>query len=77
MDAVLRFGGHDDGERRGVTGVTTNGHTIENMAFDAAQLANYSVAAAVQTAVGAALYIAISLRTLFLVPCRSACFFFF
>ena len=28
-----------------VPGVTTNGHTVENLAFDAAQLANYSVAA--------------------------------
>ena len=46
MDAVLRFGGHEPAPGRGgVPGVTTNGHTIENMAFDAAHLANYSVAA--------------------------------
>ena len=53
MDAVLRFGGHQPAD--GVPGVTTSGHTIENMAFNAAQLANYSVAATVLSAVGAAL----------------------
>lgn len=45
MDAVLRFGGNEPAPGGGVPGVTTSGHTIENMAFDAAQLANYSVAA--------------------------------
>jgi hypothetical protein len=43
MDAVLRFAGH--GPNAGVAGVTTNGHTVESMKFDAAGLANYSVAA--------------------------------
>eukprot|EP01044_Picomonas_judraskeda_P006450 COSAG03_NODE_643_length_6532_cov_3.761387_2_plen_630_part_00 len=43
MDAVVRFGGY--GPTGGIPGVTTNGHTIESMAFNAAGLANYSVAA--------------------------------
>ena len=43
MDAVLRFAGH--GPNGGAAGVTTNGHTVENIKFDAAGLANYSVAA--------------------------------
>jgi hypothetical protein len=43
MDAVLRFSGH--GPEGGTAGVTTNGHTMENLRFDGAGLANYSVAA--------------------------------
>jgi hypothetical protein len=43
MDAVLRFEGH--GPQAGAAGVTTNGHTVESLEFNAAGLANYSVAA--------------------------------
>ena len=43
MDAVLRFESY--GPSGGVPGMTTNGHTIESMKFDAAAKANYSVAA--------------------------------
>ena len=46
MDAVLRFGGYGpDTHTTSVPGVTTNGHTVESMKFDAAGVANYSVAA--------------------------------
>eukprot|EP01052_Picozoa_sp_SAG31_P029334 SAG31_NODE_2907_length_4924_cov_1.619482_4_plen_188_part_00 len=43
MDAVIRFEGY--GPSGGAPGMTTNGHTIESMKFDAASKANYSVAA--------------------------------
>ena len=45
MDAVVRFAGHGPAMGGGVPGVTTNGHTVESMRFDAAGLANYSLAA--------------------------------
>jgi hypothetical protein len=45
MDAVLRFVGHAP-QGSGKPGLTTGGHSVENMAFGAEGLANYSVAAA-------------------------------
>jgi hypothetical protein len=49
MDAVLRFEGHGPPRGWGKGGNTTSSHAIENMRFDAASLANYSVAAAAIT----------------------------
>ena len=45
MDAVLRFVGHGP-KGSGKPGLPTDYHSIENMAFGAEGLANYSVAAA-------------------------------
>ena len=44
MDAVLRFAGTSPSDGGKTPGMTTNGHSIENMGFSGSGLANYSVA---------------------------------